>query len=113
MLSAVCFNIHAIIFSDKSRTMDFIFRDLRPFSGTDPPTPDFFFCHRTVVIFPLLLNGQHEILVKINKHIYPCIYDFPYILPQIKPTLKGPKQWPFPNISEITILAVDVFIKMV
>ena len=35
--------IHAIIFSDKSGTMDFIFRDLRPFSGTDPP---FFFNYR-------------------------------------------------------------------
>ena len=33
-----------------------------------------------------------EMLIKINKHIYPRIYDFPYILPQIKPTLKGPKQ---------------------
>ena len=54
-----------------------------------------------------------EILIKINKHIYPRIYDFPYILPQIKPTLKGPKQWPFPNISVITILAADVLIKMV
>ena len=54
-----------------------------------------------------------EILIKINKHIYPRIYDFPYILPQIKPTLKGPKQRPFPNISVITILAADVFIKMV
>ena len=54
-----------------------------------------------------------EILIKINKHIYPRIYDFPYILPQIKPTLKGPKQWPFPNISVITILAADVFIKIV
>ena len=39
-----------------------------------------------------------EILIKINKHIYPCIYDFSYILHLIKPTLKGPKQWPFPNI---------------
>ena len=29
-----------------------------------------------------------EILIKINKHIHPRIYDFPYILPQIKPTLK-------------------------
>ena len=36
-----------------------------------------------------------EILIKINKHIYPCIYDFPYILPQIKPTLKGPKTMAF------------------
>ena len=31
--------IHAIIFSDKSRTMDLIFQDLRAFSGTDPPPP--------------------------------------------------------------------------
>ena len=54
-----------------------------------------------------------EILIKINKHIYPRIYDFPYILPLIKPTLKGPKQWPFPNILVITILSADVFIKMV
>ena len=46
-----------------------------------------------------------EILIKINKDIYTRIYDFPYILPQIKP-------WPFPNISVITILAADVFIKM-
>ena len=37
---------------------------------------------------------------------------FRYILPQIKPTLKGPKQWPYPNISVITIQAADVFIKM-
>ena len=49
-----------------------------------------------------------EILIKINKHIYPCIYDFPYILPPIKP-----KQWPFPNILVITILAANVFIKRV
>ena len=40
---------HAIIFSDKSGTMDFILRDLRAFSGTDPqtppppPPPDFFY----------------------------------------------------------------------
>ena len=54
-----------------------------------------------------------EILIKINKHIYPRIYDFPYILPLIKPTLKGPKQWPFPNILVITILAGDVFIRFV
>ena len=53
-----------------------------------------------------------EILIKINKHIYPRIYDFPYILPQIKPTLKGPKQWPFPNVSVITMVAADVFFKM-
>ena len=36
-----------------------------------------------------------EILIKINKHTYPRIYDFPYILPQIKPTLKGPKTMVF------------------
>ena len=36
-----------------------------------------------------------EILIKINKHIYPCIYDFPYILPQINPTLKGPQTMAF------------------
>ena len=53
-----------------------------------------------------------EILIKINIHIYPRLYDFPYILPQIKPALKGPKQWPFPNISVISILVADVFIKM-
>ena len=39
--------IHAIIFSDKSRTMDLIFRDLRWFSGTDyvnlPPFRFLFF----------------------------------------------------------------------
>ena len=35
--------IHAIIFSDKSGTTDYIFGDLRPFSGTDPPPPLFFF----------------------------------------------------------------------
>ena len=33
--------------------------------------------------------------MKINKHIDPRIYDFPYILPLIQPTQKGPKQWPF------------------
>ena len=54
-----------------------------------------------------------EILIKINKHIYPRMYDFTYILPQIKPMVKGPKRWPIPNISVITILAADVFIKMV
>ena len=54
-----------------------------------------------------------EILIKINEHIYPCIYDFPYILPLIKPTLKGPTQQTFPNILVITILSTDVFIKMV
>ena len=31
--------IHAIIFSDKSGTIDFVFRDLTPFSGTDPKSP--------------------------------------------------------------------------
>ena len=31
------FSIHAIIFSDKSGSMDFIFWDLHPFCGTDPP----------------------------------------------------------------------------
>ena len=36
-----------------------------------------------------------EILIKINKHIFSRIYDFPYILPQIKPTLKGPKTMAF------------------
>ena len=36
-----------------------------------------------------------EILIKINKHIYPCIYDFPYILPQIKPSLKQPQTMAF------------------
>ena len=32
-----------------------------------------------------------EILIKINKHIYPRIHHFAYILPQIKPTLEGPQ----------------------
>ena len=54
-----------------------------------------------------------EILRKINKHIYPLIYDFSYIIPQIKSILKGLNQWPFPNISVNTILTADVFIKMV
>ena len=46
-----------------------------------------------------------EILIKINKNIYPRTYDFPYILRLIKPTVKGPKQCSFPNILGITILA--------
>ena len=49
-------------------------------------------------------RGEAEILIKIQQ-THPHIYDLPYILPQIKPTQKGPKQWPFPNISVITILS--------
>ena len=64
--------------------MDFIFRDLHAFSGTEPPPPPLFVCRVAV-----------EILKKIDKHIYPLIYDFPYILPQIKLTLKGPKTMAF------------------
>ena len=41
------FIIHAIIFSNKSGTMDFIFRDLHPFSGTDPPSL-FFIIHAII-----------------------------------------------------------------
>ena len=48
-----------------------------------------------------------------QTHLSMHIYDFPCILWLIKPTLKGPKQWSFPNILVITILAADVFIKMV
>ena len=33
--------------------------------------------------------------LEVSKHVYPRIYDFPYILPQIKPTLKGPKTMAF------------------
>ena len=36
-----------------------------------------------------------EILIKIIKHIYPHIHDFPYIIPQIKPILKGPQTMAF------------------
>ena len=45
--------IHAIIFSDKSGTKDFIFWDLHAFSRTDttPPPPQFFFNYRPVIIF--------------------------------------------------------------
>ena len=53
-----------------------------------------------------------EILMKINKHIDPRVHEFSCILPLIIPIRKGPKQWPFPNIFVITILAADVFIKM-
>ena len=120
--------IHAIIFSDKSGTMGFIFRDLHPFSGTDHPPrpPNFFFSIAGRRYIPLCRNPMvqnreksyystddviflifvlfnisvklhdfvcrprrvaAEILIQIKKHIYPRIYDFPYILPQIKPTI--------------------------
>ena len=52
-----------------------------------------------------------EILIKIKTFIHAHMT--PYILPQIEPIRKGPKQWPFPNISVNTKLAADVFIKMV
>ena len=36
-----------------------------------------------------------EILIKINKHLHPRPYDFPFILPKIKPNLKGAKTMAF------------------
>ena len=46
--------INAIIFSDKSATMDFIFRDLRPFSGTDPP----------IFLFPIIGRSLYSAMRK-------------------------------------------------
>ena len=66
-------SIHAIIFPDKSGTMDFIFRDLHAFSGTDNPPPFFFqlwagryipLCQNPMVQNSkkiLILDGQCEI----------------------------------------------------
>ena len=60
--------IHAIIFSDKSGTTDFIFGDLRPFSGTDPPHPYFFFSIICLLIYcampkPNGANSKKKILL--------------------------------------------------
>ena len=68
--------IHVIIFSDKSGTMDLIFRDLRAFSGTSPPHPNFFFS----IIGRSLYSGMLKPSVQNSKKSYYSTDDVKFLI---------------------------------
>ena len=126
-----CKSIHAIIFSDKYRTMDLIFQDLRWFSRTDSPpyfflSPPFFFNCR-LVVNPLwqdpIVQNCKNYLINQQTTSHLCAFDISIfhvwllLLTTERPgqkshknqltlwsthmTQKWRKHWPFPNVFSV------------